>query len=209
MRFATRSRRVTVVAPAQHLLADFRLAFPSVEVDLLHIPNGVVPPSREVIVKEEDRRGVVWYARSGAEQSIDSFLAIARAAPELKFIVIGQNLDTLDLESVSSIGWVSDPYTVLGASRVFLNTSLTEGMPNMALQALACGMHVVGLKNRGMSELAGVYGSAVILTDDVQPDTVCPLLRGLHQAPLPTAPGVPSMAHLNSQWEELVKGVRP
>jgi hypothetical protein len=155
-----RPESTTVVAPAVHLIADFCESFPASRIPTGIVRNGVGgPPGNSV--RWQDRTGVVWYSRSGTETSTDRFLEIARAAPDVRFTVMGKNYDQTPLGNVHYIGWQSDPESVLGRARILLNTSPNEGMPNMALQALVAGCWVVGPPNQGLTELQTQHPEAV------------------------------------------------
>lgn len=56
---------------------------------------------------------------------------------------------------VHVLGWQSNLAGVMSAADVFLFPSLTEGMPNAVLEAMAFGLPVVGSRIPALSELAG------------------------------------------------------
>lgn len=194
-----------VVAPGQHLLNDFTQAFPTSPMQTRLVRNGVEAPAAELLLADEQRDGVVWYARRGSQQSTDLFLKVCEAATDIDFTVIGVGLDAPVGDNVNIVGWVSNPYAVLGRSRVLLNTTRLEGMPNLALQALACRTRVVGIANNGMKELARGF-TGVALLPDAEPDplqVVSVLKRAIRQ-PLLTKQQMFTLDSATEQWKRLV-----
>lgn len=152
-------RRPVVVAPARHLLSDFKEKFPTYDLEMIKVPNGVSDSSLELL-DTKPYRDVVWYARSGAEKSVELFREISSELPTISFTVIGQRVDGVG-GNVENRGWVENPEGVIAQHRVLLNTSVQEGMPNTALQALYIGLNVVGFANAGMMELEDEFPSHV------------------------------------------------
>lgn len=161
-RLFSRSRTV-IAAPALHLLADFSLSFPGSPCETRYLPNGVLLPAEQ----PEKLDDVVWYGRSGSEQSSSSLLEVADRLQNVEFSVIGQLAFDPVPNNVSLLGWQAEPEAVIGRHRVLLNTSLNEGMPNTVLQAIAWGTYVVGFDNPGMREVQARYPESVAL---VSPD---------------------------------------
>jgi len=108
----------TIVAPARHLLEDFRTSFPRFHNSLEHIINGVTDPGPDV-PKTDD---VIWYARSGSEKSHASLARVAALLPDVSFSVLGQST-VPDSSNITSLGWHTHPEPVIGRHRVLLNTS--------------------------------------------------------------------------------------
>jgi hypothetical protein len=197
-------RRATLVSPAKHLLEDFRLAFPNVECRQLTIANGI-PRVAEGSSLEDERTGVLWYARRGSERSLATFLRIVEALPELRFVVIGQPVG-VHVDNVSSLGWVSEPGLELSGVRICLNTSPSEGMPNIVLQAVAAGAYVVGGANRGLTEVRDLYPSHVHLVDLEDLASVQQAIEQLHALPLPGPAEVPSIEDVVRTWVTAIVG---
>lgn len=200
--WAVARRGVVIISPARHLLVDLAEAFPRSAATARLIPNGVPDPGSPTDC-DHARSGVVWYARGGSVRSGPAFLSIAEACSDLDILAIGQTGDLPDVPAVRRLGWVEDPYTVLQDCRVLLNTSPTEGMPNMALQALAAGLYVVGPSNAGLVELADTYPDHVKLVDITQPEDVAEVLRSLHSSALPGPAAVPRSADVARVWLDL------
>ncbi len=201
---ATGYRRVTVVAPAHHLLSDFQESFPNRSVEMMWVPNGVEVPSQHATIADSDRYGVVWYARSGSERSYELFLSVVARRPDLDFIVVGQPVPTAGRANVTSLGWCSDVFAVLGTARVLLNTSVAEGSPNMALQAVAAGCFVVGVDNAGIQELEAAYPNHVSTYSLESPEAAADLLARLHYMTLPPQASVPTPDVTAKRWNELL-----
>lgn len=197
-----RPRVTTVVAPANHLLADFRDAFAGTDLRTRTIPNGV-SLSCEPRVGWESRDGVVWYSRSGTETSSEQFFEIARSAPDIRFTVMGRRYAEQPLPNVEFIGWQSDPESVLKRSKILLNTSPSEGMPNMALQALAAGCWVVGPPSQGLLELQGHYPHAVYCLSVEDPNVVAERLHELLGVEQKTPVALPTYSDVAKDWEAL------
>lgn len=197
-------RRVALVSPAEHLLEDFRLAFPDVQCRQLTIANGI-PRATEGLKFGKERSGVLWYARRGSERSQATFLRIVQELPELRFVVIGQPVGD-GLANIRSLGWVSEPEVELSGVRICLNTSPAEGMPNMALQAVAAGAYVVGGMNRGLAELRDLYQSHVHLVDFEDLTSVEQAIKRVHALPLPGPAVVPSIEDVTRTWIEAIVG---
>jgi glycosyltransferase involved in cell wall biosynthesis len=202
-----RYSRARVVAPARHLLSDFRDSFPHADVPTFYMPNGVAMPSMSV-TRSLDRNGVVWYARAGSEQSVDLFRRVVALCPELQFIVIGQSFDAASLKNVTFLGWRGDVYPVLSHARVALNTSVQEGMPNFALQAIVSGCRVVGGGNAGLRELQEDHPDHVKLFNLSSPEQAAAALRSAHAMSLPGPGSAVTADEAARKWSEMMQGTR-
>ncbi|WP_082622957.1 glycosyltransferase [Terrabacter sp. Root85] len=192
------SKKVTIAAPAEHLLEDFRTVFGPCAA-LRIVPNGVPELKSPIPCVDAERTGVVWYARRGAIRSSEAFEQVVDAAPDLAFTIIGATDRSSD-QRVRALGWVEDPYPILGRHRVLLNTSPTEGMPNMVLQALAIGMRVVGPANAGLIELARRFPDRIELVDLARPHEVADALRRCHSMDLPGGVHLETTSESTNRW---------
>ena len=197
--------RALVVAPARHLLADFREAFPGIDVPLKFIPNGVTPPSSP-LPGIGARQGVVWYARSGAQNTAGLFREIAERCPNIPFTIVGREQVSGDLPNVNAVGWTEDIYSVLGAARILLNTSKTEGSPNLALQAVAAGCHVLGAMNAGIVELRTDHPDHVQLFPYGDAADAATKLRELYAKEVPLPAVVPTADSVAGIWTQALIG---
>lgn len=67
------------------------------------------------------------------------------------------HLNTLGLKDrLIEIGWQSDPSTFYSAIDVFMLPSITEGVPNVALESLSCGVPVVSSRLAALNDVPGV-----------------------------------------------------
>ena len=113
------------------------------------------------------------------ETGLDATLVIAGDGPERD--ALHQLIKSLGREgSVQLTGQVADPRTVYAAADVFALSSLSEGLPNSLLEAMACGVPVV----------ATTVGAVPnVVTDDI---------NGLLVEPGETAPLALALARLLS-----------
>ena len=73
--------------------------------------------------------------------------------PNLRLVVLGDGplrdplaamITALDLQKqVKLAGFLENPYAVLGKANALISTSLTEGLPTVLIEALACGVPVI------------------------------------------------------------------
>jgi glycosyltransferase involved in cell wall biosynthesis len=78
------------------------------------------------------------------------------------------------------LGWQHDLAPVLSAADAFLFPSLTEGMPNAVLQAMALGLPVVGSNIPALRELAG-DDVRLLLVDHCDAEKYATVLRNLFE----------------------------
>lgn len=96
---------------------------------------------------DDNRMVVGWIARVTGVKNPMRALEVARALPEVHFVLAGGG-DLLDQvksqapENVSVIGW-SDARDLLGISDIILSTSENEGMPIALIEAQMAGKPVV------------------------------------------------------------------
>lgn len=84
---------------------------------------------------------------------------------ELKSLCSALNVD----EDVQFPGFVDNPFAYMAAADVFVLSSIWEGLPNVLIEALACGTPVVSTDcPSGPREILqdGKYGSIVPVGDD-------------------------------------------
>lgn len=101
-----------------------------------------------------------------------------RGYHKVKLIVLGQGPEQKKLEqlskdlelddSIDMLGHVSNPYQYMARADLFVLSSSWEGLPNVILEALACGCKVVSTNCRsGPKEILdhGKYGTLVSVDD--------------------------------------------
>lgn len=193
-------RHTVVVAPASHLLRDFALAFGNHRSLRWQIDNGVSPPPPPA----DKREVVAYYARGGSRVNDEHFLELARATPTVRYEVFGREIpDSPD--NVVCLSWISLPEELLNTCRALVNTSLTEGSPNTALQALATGCIVIGFDNPGMRELYSRFPDRVLLC---QYGDVTALSHQVHAALAVKSvqrPRITTTQEARHQWFQLIE----
>lgn len=104
--------------------------------------------------------------------------ALASAQRECRLAILGEGGERAQLERLVARlglqgrvllpGFVTNPFAWMGRARVFVSASLSEGCPNVLLQALACGTAVVSTDSPGgAAEIleGGKWGSLVPVGD--------------------------------------------
>jgi glycosyltransferase involved in cell wall biosynthesis len=84
--------------------------------------------------------------------------------------------------SIHLLGWQRDLAPALSAADAFLFPSLTEGMPNAVLQAMAFGLPVVGSHIAALRELAGDEERILLVAEGDEHGFAAGLLR-LYEEP--------------------------
>lgn len=91
-----------------------------------------------------------------------TILGEGRERPTLETLIKSHNLET----QVSLPGLNDCPWPVYASADAFLLPSRFEGLPNVALEALACGTPVIAMKDAGgIGEIAALSNDAVTLCD--------------------------------------------
>ncbi len=123
---------------------------------------------------------VAWAGRFDPVKRVEIVAACAErmGGADTRFLLAGDGplrsaIETLvragpAADRVQLLGWQDDLTPVLSAADVFLFPSLTEGMPNVVLEALACGVPVVASDIPVLREIAGDDEHVALVTvDDV------------------------------------------
>ncbi len=190
----------TIVAPARHLLDDPALSPYTTSDRRIQIPNGVDLDSQHE--HHAIHGDVIWYGRNDPAKNPAALGRIAVQAHELNFVAIGR-IDLEEMPNLNQLGWVERPEAVIANCKVALMTSLYEGTPNFALQALALGKWVIGLRNDALEELAGDFPECVRVTDD-ETEVVALLRSAIQRTPRPLTTGVPTISDSAAQWVEVI-----
>lgn len=108
------------------------------------------------------QKGFDRLLRSFAVLPADSHLTILGAGPLLKELRdLAVELGCQD--RVSFAGFVENPWPYFAGADAFLLASKWEGMPNVTLEALACGVPVVGSREAGgLTEVAAETGAGSV-----------------------------------------------
>lgn len=97
--------------------------------------------------------------QKGQDHLIKAFKQVVKEVPDAKLIILGggelkQYLENLIKEldlcnNVFLIGFKKNPYIYMAKSKVFVLTSYFEGMSNVMLEAMECGMPVIATNSYG------------------------------------------------------------
>jgi len=112
-------------------------------------------------------------------KNLELFLRCAALRPHFRFAVVGtgpeewplrQRAAELQLQNVDFLGAMTaeEVRLILHSSRIFMNTSLTEGSPTAALEAMACGLPVILTPSNDYSAIVdqGVTGRITTAWDE-------------------------------------------
>lgn len=158
-------------AVAEHVMRAFGLPAEKVHV----VPPAVATP-RERLERVEARRrfqipensfAILWAGRFDPVKRIDLAIRCASQLANLNAHLLlagdGPLRETVRgwiaadgaRERIRQLGWQDDLGAAMSAADALLVCSLTEGMPNAALQAMAFGLPTVGSDIPALRELAG------------------------------------------------------
>jgi glycosyltransferase involved in cell wall biosynthesis len=152
------------------------------------IPPGVAlpnpPPGRQAARRalglSEDGSVVVYVARLTQIKRPDRMIEVARAVPEVTFVVAGDGplcdeVKAAAPPNVRFLGWRADIENVYSAADLILLTSDNEGMPVTLIEAALCGIPAVATKVGSTGEVVldgqtgwTVAADARALTDAVR-----------------------------------------
>ena len=121
---------------------------------VLHVPSAPADLFFEPARSVREAVDVVAVGSLLPVKNLELFLECAGLRPDLKFAIIGTGPEgeplrrraaKLRLQNVEFLGAMTAEQvrSVLRSARLFMNTSLTEGSPTAALEAMACGLPVV------------------------------------------------------------------
>ena len=190
-----RGHIVNSAALAGHVVRTFWLPWRHVHV---------VPPSLDLPLERPKRAAaraalgipdhefvVAWAGRFDPVKRLDLVVRCAEmmTAVPCRFLLAGDGpyRETLERilhlsaarQIVHLLGWCDDLRPVLSAADAFLFPSLTEGMPNAVLEAMAAGLPVVASHLPALRELPG-GGQRLVLVGGDQPRAFADALLQLH-----------------------------
>ena len=183
-------------AVGEHVRRSFRVP---------HARVSVVPPSIERVAAAGDRAAaraaldisagefvVLWAGRLDPVKRVELVVACARLMCDkpARFLIAGDGPDRARLDealrrgggAVHWLGWRDDLDRLMSAADAFLFPSLTEGMPNAVLQAMAVGLPVVGSDVPVMRELSGDEQRLMLVAGD-RPEAYVDALERLRTEP--------------------------
>jgi len=130
--------------------------FSKYDVEVVRIPNPLIPPSEVRVERNGQRRRLVSLSRLSADKrpdlSIEAFASIAGEFPDWDFEMYGDGpmratvagmIEKLAPGRIQLRGFTCNPYDVLSGADLFVSTSWIEGFGNSIWEAMACGVPVV------------------------------------------------------------------
>lgn len=183
-----------VIAPSEAVRRDLidHFSIPEDKIKLIYNPSKNV----EIVKAAQDQishrffddAGVIFVAvgrlvpQKGYDVLLTAFSRIYHQNESVRLIILGEGPDRAALEkqcedlgicaAVDMIGFIDNPYPYIAKSDVFVLSSRVEGLPNVLIQALACGKTIVATDAPGgAAEIlgGGAYGYLV------PPDDPCGL----------------------------------
>lgn len=169
-----RADRIVCVSQnvAEHCL---RYGFPNEKLTV--IPNGVdltrlsciQPADLQTLGVAPGHKVLIFAGRLDRQKGIDAFFPYVAQIlvddPDWEWLIVGDGPLRRRLEQQASaspaarrihfLGWQPDIAPLVAASEVLLLPSRWEGMPNVVLEAMACGKPVLATRTEGVSELLG------------------------------------------------------
>ena len=162
----------------------------------------VVPPSLDPWPRRTERAAaraaldiperefvVAWVGRFDPVKRLDLLVRSAEimSAVPSRFLLVGDGPYRATLERilrlsnarrlVHLLGWREDVGAILSAADAFLFPSLTEGMPNAVLEALACGVPIVASDIPALRELSAGGERMLLVPTDKPQDFAAALLQ--------------------------------
>lgn len=196
--FLDEAHVVNAEAVRRHVQSCYDLA-----PDRVLVVPPLIRPIGAAIGRESVRRSlglspddfvVVWVGRFDPAKRVD-VIARSAAAPgceSVRVLLVGDGplrgeIDALVRklgldDRVRLPGWRDDVAHFLWAADVFILPSLTEGMPNAALEALSAGVPVIGSDIPALRELAA-GGAPVRLLNPCGPAELAAAIGALHADP--------------------------
>jgi glycosyltransferase involved in cell wall biosynthesis len=121
--------------------------------------------------------GLLWYIK-GYDYLLRAMPAIIKRAPEAQLALVGSGQDESKLRQLAEdlaiaskvhfLGWREDIPRLLSALDVYVQPSLSEGLPMSILEAAATGLPIVATNVGGIPEIItdGRYGMLVAPGDE-------------------------------------------
>jgi len=140
------------------------------------IPNGVGLPDLDSLANWKNtfagRPYILAIARLDHQKGIDLLIASAEKfmglLPDHELLIVGDGTDRTKLENQANgsafherirfLGWRPEINSLLAQAELFVLPSRWEGMPNVLLQAMACGCPTVCTDVEGVAEVLGPLG---------------------------------------------------
>jgi glycosyltransferase involved in cell wall biosynthesis len=178
-----------VIASSVRMLEELQQDYAVDESRLVVLPNPVDEVKIRRQLAEPQRlpgpgRRFVAAGRLNRQKGFDRLLEwFAEMDDTDQLVLLGDGPDRSDLESaveqlgltgrVHFKGFVGNPWCWYAAADAFLLSSRWEGMPNAALEALACGVKVIGTpESGGLTELADAAKDGAVSVVSAGPEFI-------------------------------------
>ncbi len=139
---------------------------------------------------------------------------------DFKFAIVGDGVLRKEVElkikeynlqnNIELLGFVSKPFKLLSSSKIMLMTSIMEGTPMCALEALSLGVPVISTKTDGMIDLIqnGVNGFLYDTNSQAQ-EMICDLLKNEENLSLLKMQSSKFAEEYNNihKYKEVLKGI--
>ena len=154
-----------VVAPSRHIAERLALAgVPNVMVQPLGVDTDLFHPGcadplrlRRDLGLKPSTRLLVFAGRAAREKNIDVLLdAVARLGPTYHLLLIAAGSGARPQANATFLDYQSDPRDVarlLASCDAFVHANHQEPFGLVALEAMACGLPMVGIASGGISEI--------------------------------------------------------
>jgi glycosyltransferase involved in cell wall biosynthesis len=169
-----------VVCNARHVANELEALCPGLRRSVELIVNPIDVPGLRIqaiqpISEEFSKGGFVAIGRLTPAKGFDRLLEVlSECPPQVKVLFIGDGPERSRLESLTKsmnvspqarfIGFQDNPWAILARSRGLVMMSRWEGLPNVALEALACGVPVYGLESvDGLGEIQEQAAQGAVL----------------------------------------------
>jgi glycosyltransferase involved in cell wall biosynthesis len=173
--FARRAARVVCVSDSVAEFARQKVGVPAQKVVV--IPNGVAGDAHAQVPPADLRRlgipaaapTIACIARLTEQKGVDRLIRavpeILRRLPDHHVLLVGDGPQRSPLQQLATrlgvatrvhfAGWQPDTLSILKSCRILVLPSRWEGMPNVLLEAMACGLPVVSTRTDGVAQALG------------------------------------------------------
>jgi glycosyltransferase involved in cell wall biosynthesis len=152
----------------------------------------------------------VLRAGKGLDQLLQAFAAVRDAVPGMKLLVVGSGPEERALHEMANrlgimpqccfLPSTPDVTAALSSIDIFVHPSLTEGLPNAVMEAMACGCTVVASRVGGCPELIQHGVEGLLFTPGDQAGLISELRRAIGQPELSRKIAAAGAARIREQF---------